>query len=564
MPVQPTAPLDRHLTFANYDLIRRLGRGGMGEVWSVVRRGLRETRRSLALKVLLPDLSRDPSYQETFLCEGEISMQLSSSNIVPVFQLGRHNGLLFMEMERVDGVNLAMFQRRSRNVHTLLPLEVVVYIIGEIFAALFVAHEHVVIGRPAGVLHRDVKPGNVLISSTGDVRLIDFGIARPLTGAPTAQLPIGTWRYMAPEQAAGHAERASDLFSVGVIFHELLTGEPFRPGGMNTIQYYRAAIEYDTIPELERVIPPELERLRRGLLEPVAERRLQSAAEAMQCLSEWPGHRFAKLLLARIYETAIGTRSSGFTDAHEVAPPSFLLRQNAEPQIAVAPHGDDTVFVQRPVASEGISIAPDTEDIDEDAKTMLRRPWLSRARWMTKLRVPPERQQPERMKAPAVIARAHDQSIGPHPVAVVPPPEPPSPTPTRRMASGGVTKAHAVTPTLRLVMSLGGSESEPPSRRHQDDTDPLSFGSERDAPRQSAQASGSIEPSAPTSSGKVIVTEASVRESGLRSSPRASSSLHRFETRRFPLLALALLVALVTVSASWAIHSCTASVEQAP
>lgn len=314
------------------------------------------------------------------------------------------------------------------------------------------------------------------------------------------------------------------------------------PRCLSSASYYRAAIEYDTIPELERVIPPELERLRRGLLEPVAERRLQSAAEAMQCLSEWPGHRFAKLLLARIYETAIGTRSSGFTDAHEVAPPSFLLRQNAEPQIAVAPDGDDdTVLVQRPVVREGLSVAPDTEDIDEDAKTMLRRPWLSRARWMTKLRVPPERQQPERMKAPAVIARAHDQSIGPHPVAAAPPREPPSPTPTRRMANVDVTKARAVTPTLRFVMSLGDSESEPP-RRHQDDTDPLSFGSERDASRQSALASGSIEPSAPKSSCKVIVAEASVPESGLRSSPRAPSTLHRFEARRFRLLALALLV----------------------
>ena len=560
MPAQPTAPLDRPLAFAHYDLIRRLGRGGMGEVWSVVRRGPRDMARSLALKVLLPELSRDPQYEKTFETEGKISMQLSSSNIVPVFQTGRHNGLLYMEMERVDGVNLATFQRRSRNVHSLLPLDVVVYIIGEVFAALFVAHEHVVVGRPAGVLHRDVKPGNILISSTGDVRLIDFGIARPLTGAPTTQLPIGTWRYMAPEQAAGRAERGSDLFSVGVIFHELLTGEPFRPGGMTTMQYYRTAIEYDVIPELGRVIPPELERLRRGLLEPDVSKRFQSAAEAMQCLSEWPGHRFSKLLLARIYETAIGTRSSGFTDAHEIMPPSFLFHQHEEPQGADEPDEEDnTVFFCRP----DLSVAPDTDEVDEDAKTMLRRPWLGRAQWMSKLRVPPERQQPDRMKAPPVIARVHDKSVGPHPVAVAPPPEPANPTPTSRVSTGDVTEARAVTPTLRLVMSMGQAESSGQPRDPSENTDPLSFGPERDAPRQSASASGSIEPSKSTTSGGVVGAEVSAPESGSRPSPSADSS-RRSEERLRPWLVVALLASLATLSASWAIHSCATSVEDAP
>jgi len=202
---------------------------------------VRRSGETIAIKVMLPELSDDLEFRSIFIREGRITMQLSSANIVPVYELGRHDGLLFMVMERIDGVNLADFQRRSRNVHSLLPLDVVAYIIGEILAALFVAHEHVVTKRPAGVIHRDIKPGNVLISSTGDVRLIDFGIARSLTRDASRQMPIGTWRYMAPEQARGYATRASDLFSVGVILHELLSGTPFRDYGLSNEEYYRLA-----------------------------------------------------------------------------------------------------------------------------------------------------------------------------------------------------------------------------------------------------------------------------------------------------------------------------------
>ncbi|MEM9461139.1 MAG: hypothetical protein AAGF11_43645 [Myxococcota bacterium] len=106
MPVQRSAPLDHSLEFAGYDLVRCLGRGGMGEVWSVVRRGLYDGARPLAIKVLLPELSDDVQFRGIFVREGRISMQLSSANIVPVIELGLHDGLLFMVMERVDGVGL--------------------------------------------------------------------------------------------------------------------------------------------------------------------------------------------------------------------------------------------------------------------------------------------------------------------------------------------------------------------------------------------------------------------------------------------------------------------------
>src|SRR5690606_20226644 len=231
-----TAKLEQPLEFVGYDLVHRLGRGGMGEVWSVVRRGLYDAARALAIKVMLPDLGQRKDYCDIFIREGRTSMQLSSSNIVPVFELGRHNGLLFMVMERIDGVNLSEFQRRIRNTYTTIPLDVIGHIIGELFSALFVAHEHTVAGQAAGVIHRDAQPANVLISSSGDVRLTDFGIAGPVTRESFRDMPPGTWRYMPPEQAMGRAERCSDLFAVGAIFHELLSGRPFREMAQSTGQ----------------------------------------------------------------------------------------------------------------------------------------------------------------------------------------------------------------------------------------------------------------------------------------------------------------------------------------
>ncbi len=555
MPVQRSAPLDHSLEFAGYDLVRCLGRGGMGEVWSVVRRGLYDGARPLAIKVLLPELSDDVQFQGIFVREGRISMQLSSANIVPVIELGLHDGLLFMVMERVDGVNLAEFQRRSRNVHALLPIDIVGYIIGEILSALFAAHEHIATGRPAGVIHRDVKPGNILVSSTGDIRLIDFGIARPLIRDASRQIPNGTWRYMAPEQARGFAERGSDLFAVGVILHELLSGTPFRPGGLSTEQYYRLAIEYDAIPSLERIIPPELERLRQGLLHPDPRHRYKSAADAMQCLSEWPGYGFARPKVVRVYENAIGTRSSGFTDAHLAAPPSFLLqRKSSLTDPRGTPADDNTIVFRRPDVRVSSIGHDDGEDVDEDAKTSLRRPWLRRAR-RTVRHQPPEHPPSGRTTPSPILARKREDYVGPHPAAAEPPPL------TRRELIAAEERDSAITPTLQLVLPVG-LEEQPPQPPHPKTARCAVVGrvppmptadKEKDPPRDVASTSGSIDVRDRRSPTPVDPAKAE------------ATPLTQQRSRRRPLSTLLALVmaAIVGALATWGIGGagCSTSVE---
>lgn len=333
------------IRFADYDLVRMLGRGGMAEVWSAVKRwqvddhglGLAQAwhrdsdrlvadhkaiNKPLAVKVMHPSLSEDEEYRKIWAAESSITMQFSSANIVSVFEVGEHEGLLYMAMERIDGVNLHEFHQRVLTLGGLMPLDVAVRIIHEILSALFVAHEHTMAGRPYGIIHRDVKPANVLVSSVGDIRLTDFGIARPVSERNTPGLAPGTPRYMAPEQAQGYASKASDLYATGAIFEELLTGRRFRDECRTPDELHRT---HYVIPKLERTITAELDFLRRALLHPDPAQRISSAREALSLIPTTFGH--AKLKQAELYEKVVGMRSSGFTRNHHTATPSFLAQR---------------------------------------------------------------------------------------------------------------------------------------------------------------------------------------------------------------------------------------------
>lgn len=467
------------IRFAEYDLVHLLGRGGMGEVWSAVKRwdvGVRRRvgqfpsrslrrpsglvidpltlNKSLALKVMHPRLSADPSYREMFVDETSITMQLTGSNIVSVFGIGEHEGLLYMAMERVDGVNLYEFHNRLLTAGGIVPLNVALYIVHEIVVALFVAHEHTVVGRPAGVIHRDIKPGNVLVSSVGDVLLTDFGIARPVALHDTAQTTVpGTLRYMAPEQARGFAGIASDLFQVGAILQELLTGRRFRDE-CQTDDDLRRAIADETMPRLDRAVASHVEQLRRGLLHPDPARRFKSAREVLSMRRAWADLGNARLTIAELYEQIIGSRSSGFTRVHEAARPSFLADR---PELEDSP---PTVSVGRAV--------PAVEDLDEaETTTYAKMPWsISTADHNE--RSPPREAMGRQPDTNAPRHRhSHRGAAAVNPIAAAvtaPRPRPPHPfavaaiTPTELLESIAHTPAARLSPALTPTQVLA-SES---------------------------------------------------------------------------------------------------------
>jgi len=211
-PIDELAPM-----FPDYELQALVGRGGMGAVYRARHKKL---DRLVAIKLLLPDLVGDPSFAERFEGEARTMAKLAHPGIVGLFDFGRSGPWFFLVMEYVDGANLRELLAQGN----LRPHEVLGYV-GQLCDALQYAHDH-------RVVHRDIKPENLLVDGDGRVRITDFGLAK-LVGTGASAVPLtqsnqqlGTPLYMAPEQvhAAAAVDHRADLYSLGVVVYEMLTG----------------------------------------------------------------------------------------------------------------------------------------------------------------------------------------------------------------------------------------------------------------------------------------------------------------------------------------------------
>ncbi|HEY2410148.1 MAG TPA: protein kinase [Polyangiaceae bacterium] len=217
-----------------YLLGERLGLGGMAEVYVAQREGPRGFAKRFAVKRILPELAHDARFVAMFCDEARICAALSHPNIVQVVDFGESHGELFMAMEFVDGVSLARLLRSVSARRERFPLGAALYIAHEVLRGLAFAHEardeH---GRPLGIVHRDVSPGNVLIGRAGEVKLGDFGIVRSAfvdrrTYPGELKGKVG---YMSPEQVMGsEVDPRSDLFTLGIILTEMLLARPLFSG----------------------------------------------------------------------------------------------------------------------------------------------------------------------------------------------------------------------------------------------------------------------------------------------------------------------------------------------
>ncbi|HTN77520.1 MAG TPA: protein kinase, partial [Pirellulaceae bacterium] len=205
--------------FPQLDALELLGQGGMGAVYKARQRAL---DRWVAIKILLPELAADADFVERFMREARTLARLGNHpHIVTIYDIGQADGLLYVSMEYVDGVNLRAAMREQR-----LAAPAALAIVGQICDALQFAHDH-------GVVHRDIKPENILLDRRGAVKIADFGLAK-LMAEDVAQQSLtrthqvlGTPRYMAPEQMEGsqQVDHRADIYSLGVVFYEILTGE---------------------------------------------------------------------------------------------------------------------------------------------------------------------------------------------------------------------------------------------------------------------------------------------------------------------------------------------------
>jgi tRNA A-37 threonylcarbamoyl transferase component Bud32 len=213
-----------------YDVVDRIAVGGMAEVFLAKAYGAHGFEKTLAIKRILPDLARDPEFEQRFIAEAKVAVKLSHTNIVQVMDFGRFAESLFIAMEYVDGLDLAALLRRYKELGARVPIPAAFQIAIEIARGLDYAHQH-------GVVHRDVSPSNILLSRAGEVKIADFGIAVAATarrGVAAGSGPrkvMGKWRYMSPEQARGESlDTRSDLFSAAAVMYELFTGEKLFPG----------------------------------------------------------------------------------------------------------------------------------------------------------------------------------------------------------------------------------------------------------------------------------------------------------------------------------------------
>ena len=275
--------------FGQYQLIARLGRGGMGETWKARRRDVRDAP-TVVVKRMLPDLADDPELIEAFVNEAKLTASLSHPNIAQVLDFGQVEGEYFFVIELVHGRTLeALLGAAAAQGLPTLPAPVACAIaIGMLDALEYAHHRRDSNGRPLEIVHRDISPDNVLLSFDGEVKVVDFGVAKARwRGRSKTQTGMvkGKWSYFSPEQARGEQlDGRSDLFAVGVVLYRMLCGAmPFGggwPEGANKL----LKGEY-VPPEVQQPgLDSALARVITRAMETHPEKRFQSASYMAQGL----------------------------------------------------------------------------------------------------------------------------------------------------------------------------------------------------------------------------------------------------------------------------------------
>jgi serine/threonine protein kinase len=220
-------------TFGRFQLVERIGKGGMAEVFRAVASGLPGFERSFVIKRIRPDRSDSPKFVQMFCEEARITSLLHHPSIVRVFEFGQIEGAYFMVMEHLRGKDLSTVMRALRGRREAMPPSLAAFVARQVARALDHAHTLVLPdGLPGGIIHRDVTPSNIMLLESGGVKILDFGIARAATLARAQNEPgkaprlAGKLSYMSPELVRGApVDHRTDIFSLGIALWEMVAGE---------------------------------------------------------------------------------------------------------------------------------------------------------------------------------------------------------------------------------------------------------------------------------------------------------------------------------------------------
>ena len=287
--LNPGSPSDP-APFGPYYLLGLIARGGMAEVYRARPRDGSGGQELLAIKVMRPELAREARFVDMFHREGQLAMLLHNRGIVRTMAVGRIEGRHYIAMEYIGGRDLTQVLRRCQKSNLRIPVPHAVYIAARIAEGLDFAHRLAgPDGRPLSIVNRDVSPSNVRLAYSGDVKLLDFGIAQALMKF-TSEIGVlkGKFSYMSPEQIRGMpVDARTDVFSTGIILHEMLTTEKLFRGDTEfaLMEKVRKA-EVDPPSKFNRRVTPELDAIVLKALERDVNDRYQSAAEVYGHLTQ--------------------------------------------------------------------------------------------------------------------------------------------------------------------------------------------------------------------------------------------------------------------------------------
>ena len=280
------------LVFGKYLLLERISVGGMAEVFKAKYFGEEGFEKILAIKRILPSMMEDEQFIHMFVDEAKIAGELSHPNIGQIFELGKIDDVHFIAMEFVWGKDVLQIQNRIRRLRQKMPLEMAAHIASKVCEGLDYAHHKTDAGgREMHIIHRDVSPQNILVSYSGEVKIIDFGIAKARSRSSKTQAGVlkGKFGYMSPEQVRGKTlDQRSDIFSIGTLLYEMVTSERLFTGETDfaTLDKVRNA---DVIPpsQVNPAVPPELDTIIMSALRREPEERYQWASDMQEDLAAY-------------------------------------------------------------------------------------------------------------------------------------------------------------------------------------------------------------------------------------------------------------------------------------
>ncbi len=276
--------------FGKYVLLERVSVGGMAEVFKAKSFGVEGFEKILAIKRILPSMADDADFIEMFIDEAKICGQLNHANICQIYELGRVNESHFIAMEFVWGKDVLQMQNRFRKLRMKMKPEMAAYIACKICEGLDYAHKKKdAQGKPLGIIHRDISPQNVLVSYEGELKVIDFGIAKAASRSSKTQAGVlkGKFGYMSPEQVRGlPLDRRSDIFAIGTILYEMLTAERLFYGDSDfeTLEKVRN-VEVVPPSQANPAVPKSLEKIIMRALSKDVETRYQWPSEMAEDLN---------------------------------------------------------------------------------------------------------------------------------------------------------------------------------------------------------------------------------------------------------------------------------------